>query len=422
MNVVIVGAQWGDEGKGKVVDILTEKFDAVVRCQGGANAGHTVTVDDEQYILHLTPSGILHKGKSCVIGNGVVFDPVSFLEEKKFLKEKGIEVKNLYISDRAHVVMPYHKLLDKIGERQSKIGTTGRGIGPCYGDKVSRRGIRICDFIDEKVFKEKLMSNINSKNELLKQIFNEPGLDFDKVFKEYRAYAKEIKPYVADTSVLVNKMIKEGKRVLFEGAQGTLLDIDHGTFPYVTSSNSTVGGICSGVGVPPQVINKVIGIVKTYTTRVGAGPFPTELLGKECDALREKGGEFGATTGRPRRCGWFDAVIVRHSIRINGMDSMVLTKLDVLSGLKKIKICVGYKFDGKKITELPAQLEILEKCEAEYIEMDGWDDNLTNVKSLKDLPKNAKAYIKKLEEILSIKSVIISVGPKRNQTFVVGEI
>ena len=421
-NTIIVGSQWGDEGKGKIVDLLSKDMDVICRAQGGNNAGHTVVVGDEQTILHLIPSGILHKGKICVIGSGLVVDPKVILQEIDTLIGKGVEItsKNLIISDRCQMIMPYHVALDKAKEAmegKGKIGTTCRGIGPCYMDKAARSGIRMFDFVDEGRFKEKLKNNLEEKNFLLKNLYNTNELDSDEIFDEYSVYARRLKPHMQNTSVLVNDYIEAGKNILYEGAQGIMLDIDHGTYPFVTSSNSCAGGICTGLGIGPKVIKKVIGILKAYTTRVGSGPFVTELKDKLGDNIREAGGEYGSTTGRPRRCGWFDAVVARYGARINGLTSWAITKLDVLDELETIKVCVAYKCNGKEITEFPNP-ELLDDCEPVYIDMPGWKTKISEIKKYDNLPDNAKAYLKKIEELTNTPVSIISVGPKRNQTIV----
>ena len=418
-NIVILGAQWGDEGKGKVIDIFTRDVDFVVRYQGGNNAGHTVVIDDDEFILHLIPSGILHKNKICVIGNGVVVDPKALLEEIKMLKKRGIDVDGrLFISDNAHVIFPYHKRLDELKEeKRKKIGTTKKGIGPCYADKVARLGIRVADLLDEDVLREKLLNNLEEKNPILDKIYGVTGFSFDELYKEYSGYAKDIKKYVCNTTVMLNDAIKRKKKVLFEGAQGTLLDVDHGTYPFVTSSNSTAGGASTGTGVGPTKIGKVIGVVKAYTTRVGEGPFPTEFTKDLMEAIRKKGKEFGATTGRPRRCGWFDSVIVKHSVMVNGMDEIVVTKLDVLDDLDAIKICTAYKFEGKVYDEFPSSVRALAGCEPVYEELPGWKKDTTKVTSYLQLPKNAKNYLKRMQALLKTKIVLISVGCDRKQTF-----
>jgi adenylosuccinate synthase len=420
-TLVIVGTQWGDEGKGKITDYLAEKADVVVRYQGGNNAGHTVEKESIQYKLHLIPSGILYPEKICVIGNGVVIDPASLIEEIENLQKQGISVDNLKISDRAHIVFPYHikqDELEEISKGKNDLGTTKRGIGPCYMDKSERIGIRVCDFINPKVFEEKLRRNVEKKNKLFKEIYGTEEFDFEEIYKKYLEYAEKIKPFVTDTTVLLYDLIKNGKRVLFEGAQGTLLDLDLGTYPYVTASHPIAGGVTIGAGIGPTMIDEVIGVVKAYTTRVGKGPFPTELFDENAEFLREKGHEYGTTTGRARRCGWLDAVILRYSVRVSGITHFALTKLDTLTGLKKIKICTGYKFNGRIITDFPASLEDLAQCEPVYEEFDGWEENIQGAKTFEDLPYNAQKYVKRIEELMGIKATIISVGPERNQTII----
>ena len=423
-TLVVVGSQWGDEGKGKITDLLSEEADIIVRYQGGCNAGHTVVKGDNQFIFHLIPSGILHKGVKCLIGNGVVIDPQSLLQEIENLKKKNIEIDdNLFIDFKAHVVLPYHKTLDEIKEMKrgkDKIGTTKRGIGPAYVDKIARTGIRMIDMIDGKSLSKKLETNLNEKNNIFEKLY---GLKISNqgkkdILKKYREYGQLLKKYVIDVSLYLNQAINEDKEILFEGAQGTLLDIDHGTFPYVTSSNPIAGGACIGTGVGPTKIDRVMGITKAYTTRVGRGPFPTEMQGELEEYTRQKGGEFGATTGRPRRCGWFDAVLVNYAVRINGMDSMVLTKIDVLSDFDKIKICTSYKYNGETIKEFPVNLEILENCIPVYEEMEGWKGDISQITKYEDLPQQLKVYIRRIEELVRTKVVIISVGPKRSQTII----
>jgi len=419
-NVVIVGSQWGDEGKGKIVDFLSEKADAVARYQGGHNAGHTVVINDEKFILHLIPSGILYKDKLCLIGNGVVVDPAALIEEINGLKERGIEVgKNLFLSKNAHLIMPYHIALDRGNERCSgtkKIGTTGRGIGPAYVDKMARVGIRVADFLHPAVFKEKLTANLVDINFLLENLYKVPCFDIEDVYNKYMGYAEKLSEYFADTDILVNRMISENKNVLFEGAQGALLDIDHGTYPYVTSSNPIAGGACTGLGVGPTKISKVLGVVKAYTTRVGSGPFPTEITDSLGERLREKGGEYGATTGRPRRCGWLDMVILRHSARINGFTGIAITKLDILDGLDVIKICTSYRHKGKTYEEFPKEINIFEECEPVYEEVVGWSATSTSgIKDFNRLPEAAKAYIKKIEKLLGVEVQLISTGQRRDE-------
>lgn len=424
---IVLGAQWGDEGKGKMTDYLAEKAEVVVRFQGGNNAGHTVEVGDKQYKLHLIPSGILYGNKLNVIGNGVVLDPKAMFEEIDYLENLGVKVtpENLVISDRAQVVMPYHKLLDSLKEKsrgKNDIGTTGKGIGPCYTDKIERSGIRICDLLHTEVFKEKLQENIKSKNEIITKVYGENPIDFELIYNQYCDFAEKIRPYVKDISVIVYDEIKSGKKVLFEGAQGTLLDIDYGTYPYVTSSNTIAGGVCTGAGIGPTMINSAVGIAKAYTTRVGKGPFPTELEDETGEWIREKGFEYGVTTGRARRCGWLDLVILKSSARVSGLTSFVVTKIDTLAGLEKIKVCVGYKLQGKVIDYFPASLEDLAKCEPIYEEFEGWDDSASKAKSFDELPVNAQKYLRRIEEFTGVKISIVSVGPKRNQTIEVGSI
>ena len=418
-NIVILGAQWGDEGKGKVIDIYAPKVDFVVRYQGGNNAGHTVVIGQDEFILHLVPSGILHKGKICVIGNGVVIDPKALLDEIAMLEKKRVSVAGrLFISEEAHVIMPYHKKLDELKEaKKRKIGTTKKGIGPCYADKVARSGIRVVDLFNEEVFKEKLRNNLEEKNEILTKIYGADTFSFDAIYNEYSNYARAIKKYVCNTAVMLNDAVKKKKRILFEGAQGTLLDVDHGTYPFVTSSNSTSGGASTGTGVGPTKIDKVIGIVKAYTTRVGEGPFPTEFGKELMDKIRQKGKEFGATTGRPRRCGWFDSVIVKHSIMVNGIDEIVVTKLDVLDKEDSLKICTAYKYKGNVYNDFPADMSVLAGCEPIYEEMPGWKEDTGNIRSYVMLPRNAKNYLKRIQSLLKTKIVLISVGCDRKQIF-----
>ena len=420
-NIVIVGAQWGDEGKGKVIDTLAPKVDYIVRYQGGNNAGHTVVIGEESFILHLVPSGILHKGKLCVIGNGVVIDPKALLDEIAMLEGKGVRVDGrLYISDQAHVIFPYHRKLDELKEemkKKKKIGTTKRGIGPCYADKVARSGIRVIDLMDAETLKEKLKSNLDEKNLFFTKICNVEGFDFDLLYREYLGYAKQIAKYVRNTTVFLNDAVKNGKSILFEGAQGTLLDVDHGTYPFVTSSNSTAGGASTGTGLGPTKIDKVIGVVKAYTTRVGEGPFPTEFTEDLMNRIRKKGKEFGATTGRPRRCGWFDSIIVKHAVMVNGIDEIVVTKLDVLDEMDSLKICTGYKVGGKAYNIFPSDIKGLEKCQPIYEELPGWKKDTTRVTAYSKLPPNAKNYLKRIQKLLNAKIVLVSVGSERKQIF-----
>ncbi len=418
---VLVGSQWGDEGKGKIVDILSEKFKIVARYQGGANAGHTVIIGEKQYILHLIPSGILREDVICVIGNGVVIDPSALLEEINILEKNGINVEGrLYISHNAHLIMPYHKLLDSISESgEQKIGTTGRGIGPCYIDKFARKGIRIVDLLDRAELEKKIRANLKEKNELLKKVYEHEGLDVDSIVKDYLEFDKTIDKYIKDVPAFLNQALNEGKSVLLEGAQGTLLDIDHGTYPFVTSSSPTSGGACTGTGIPPTKIDSVVGIVKAYTTRVGNGPFPTELLNDEGEKLRKIGAEFGATTGRPRRCGWYDAFLVSYSQMVNGITSVAITKLDVLSGFEKIKVCIGYELNGRRLKSYPSSVDQLSSVTPIYEELEGWNEDISNCLSYDDLPVKTKEYLEFIAKHSGIKIEIISVGPKRKQTFFV---
>lgn len=415
---IVVGSQWGDEGKGKIVDILSERYDIVVRYQGGANAGHTVQIGDKQYILHLIPSGILRENVICVIGNGVVIDPKALLEEIELLESNGISIKGrLFISHNAHLIMPYHKLLDSISESgNARIGTTGRGIGPCYIDKYARKGIKIVDLLDKTVLEEKIKFNLEEKNNLLKKVYNHEELDVNEIIKEYLEFDKKIDQYITDVPTYLNNAISEGKSILLEGAQGTLLDVDFGTYPYVTSSNPTSGGACTGTGIPPTKIMSVIGIVKAYTTRVGLGPFPTELTDEEGEQLRKAGAEYGATTGRPRRCGWFDAFLLNYSRMINGIERAAITKLDVLSYLDEIKVCVGYEINGKRLKTFPTDVNQLMKVKPIYETLPGWKKNISNIKYYDELPSEAKDYLSFISEQSGFEISIISVGPSRQQT------
>ncbi|MCM0080158.1 adenylosuccinate synthase [Geomonas sp. Red32] len=422
-NVVVIGAQWGDEGKGKVVDIYTEFADDVVRYQGGNNAGHTLVVGDEKVILHLIPSGILHEGTRCVIGNGVVLDPEVFIMEITRLKKNGYlkDDKALLLSEGLHIIMPYHKRIDIAREAKSgskKIGTTGRGIGPAYEDKIGRRGIRLMDLLDEKTFTRKVKEILAEKNLILTQLLGDKPFTFEEIYNEYMPYAEILRKYAADTALLLHQDIKAGKSLLFEGAQGTLLDVDHGTYPYVTSSSTCAGGACTGSGVSPREIHEVIGISKAYATRVGSGPFPTELLDAAGDALRDAGREFGSTTGRPRRCGWWDALVARYAVRVNGLSGIAITKLDVLSGLETIKVCTGYNYNGTVLDEIPASLEVMEQCTPIYEELPGWSGDITGAKSMDELPENARRYVTRIEELSGAPVVLVSVGPRRDETIV----
>ena len=425
-NVVITGAQWGDEGKGKIVDLLTEEADYIVRYQGGHNAGHTVVIGDKEFILHLIPSGILRPDKKCVIGNGVVIDPYALLSEIDSLSEKGIEVgDNFFISGRAHIIMPYHRAIEKESEKLKgslRIGTTGRGIGPSYADKIARVGIRVVDLIDRDVFREKLRVNLQEMNYFLERLYGVKGFVLDDVYNEYIGYADRLRGFVVDTAILLNRAIEEGENILFEGAQGTHLDVDHGTYPYVTSSNATSGGACTGTGVGPTKIDKVVGVVKAYTTRVGSGPFPTELKDKTGEFLREKGREYGATTGRPRRCGWFDVISTCYAAKVNGFTEMALTKLDVLDDLDEIRICVGYRYNGKRYNDLPSELKVLEGCEPLYESMEGWKASTSGISKYEALPQKAKRYIERIRELVGVDIGIISTGFRRDETIVLRKI
>ncbi|MBL7074789.1 adenylosuccinate synthase [candidate division KSB1 bacterium] len=420
---VVVGLQWGDEGKGKIVDFLSDNVDVVARYQGGANAGHTVVVNGEEIILHLIPTGILHPCVTCLIGHGVVVDPEELLAEIDLLQKRRISPEGrLWISDRAHLVLPHHKLLDAARERgdgSGCIGTTGRGIGPAYEDKISRRGIRIGDFDNIKLFEDKLVRNIREKNLLLDRIYGIPGLEEEEVLLSYVEYARKLKPYLADTTILLNKAIEEGEEILLEGAQGTLLDVDMGTYPYVTSSNPTSGGACVGLGLAPSRINRVVGVVKAYTTRVGNGPFPTEVRDELGDKLREMGHEYGATTGRPRRCGWFDGILTRHSVLINGVTGLALTKLDVLDQLETIKVCTAYQVNGKNLDYFPGDPNILDSCHPQYVDFEGWRHDTTGVRAFPDLPVQARRYVSFLEDLLGVKINILSLGSDRKKTILI---
>ncbi|MBK7266180.1 MAG: adenylosuccinate synthase [Ignavibacteriales bacterium] len=418
---VIVGGQWGDEGKGKIVDILSESHRIVVRYQGGANAGHTIQIKDKKYVLHLIPSGILRDDVICVIGNGVVIDPAALLDEIKLLKENGISVEGrLFISQNAHLIMPYHKIIDSLNESgKTKIGTTGKGIGPCYIDKYARKGIRIIDLLDPVKLEQKIRENLVEKNNLITDFYKSEKLDVDKIVDTYLAFDREIDPYIKNVPSYLNKAIAEGTSVLLEGAQGALLDVDHGTYPYVTSSNPTSGGACTGTGIPPTKITEVTAIIKAYTTRVGEGPFPTELLDETGEKLRAKGFEFGATTGRPRRCGWFDAFLVRYSCMINGTTSVALTKMDVLDSFPEIKVCTGYLHNGKLLNNFPVDCDILNDLIPVYETVEGWMCDTSKCLSYDDLPQKAKEYISFISEKAGMNVTIVSVGPNREQTFFV---
>lgn len=421
-TVAVVGSQWGDEGKGKVIDFLATQADVVIRGQGGNNAGHTLVVDGKKFALRLIPSGILNPNTMNVIGNGIVFDPKGFFEEIEMLESNGISTKNIKISDRAHIVFPYHKELDGLAEEargDNKIGTTKKGIGPCYMDKTERSGIRVCDLMNKEVFAKKLKLQIEAKNKIVTGVYEKEAMfDFDEVYNEFMVYAEKMRPFVADTTVIVYDAIKANKKVLFEGAQGTLLDLDLGTYPFVTSSHPISGGFAVGAGVGPNMIKDVVGIVKAYTTRVGEGPFVTELFDETGDRIRTQGHEFGTVTGRARRCGWFDAVIVKYAARVNGLTSISFMLLDVLTGFDKIKICTAYKMGDEIINNFPASLEDLAKCEPVYEELDGWHEDITKVENFDDLPENAKKYVARIEELIDVNIDLVSVGPNRTQTII----
>lgn len=422
-NVVVVGTQWGDEGKGKIVHLITDRFDIVARYQGGHNAGHTVTIHDEKYVLHLIPSGILHPERVCVIGNGVVVDPAALEEELEMLK--NFEVKDrLFISDRSHLIMPYHRAVEAAEENrlaEGKIGTTSRGIGPCYEDKIGRRGIRLGDLSHPELFKAKLETNVALKNEVLTHVYRVEPLDAGQIYVSYMKMAPKILSFMTDTAEYLNRAIRSGKSVLFEGAQGTLLDVDHGTYPYVTSSNATAGGACIGTGVGPSGIDGVIGIAKAYTTRVGEGPFPTELTGEIGEHIQSKGNEFGASTGRPRRCGWFDAVVVRYACLINNIDTLVATKLDVLDELDEIKICVGYQREGRDLDRFPTQMSVLEEITPTYEIHPGWKTDTSQIHDYHALPQAARDYLDRISELIKTDISIISIGPERDETIILEE-
>ncbi len=420
-TLVVVGAQWGDEGKGKIVDLLTSRADVVVRFQGGNNAGHTLKVVGEQVIVHLIPSGILYPNITNVVANGLVVDPSVLLQEKVELREKGHFQKDgqLLLSDRAHVIMPYHKIIDMGREEflgNAKIGTTGRGIGPAYEDKASRMGIRIGDLIRPAAFRERVYAALDEKNFLIERRFRRPKLNPEEIVMEYLAYGEKLHPHITDTSVALQNFITGGRHVLFEGAQGTLLDIDHGTYPFVTSSNVVSGNACAGSGIGPNSIEKCWGVVKAYTTRVGQGAFPTELTDSLGENLREKGGEYGATTGRPRRCGWLDMVIVNHSVRLNGLTGIALTKMDVLTGISPLKIATGYELDGKKLNHVPSDINDFGRVKPRYRQVKGWDEPLSDCRSFEDLPKNARDYVEMIEHLSGVPVTLVSIGPGREQS------
>ncbi|MBP8820373.1 MAG: adenylosuccinate synthase [Syntrophomonadaceae bacterium] len=417
--VVLVGAQWGDEGKGKITDFLAQKADCVVRYQGGSNAGHTVEVKDEKFMLHLIPSGILYPATLCIVGNGVVVDMEKIIEELAGLQQRGIDTSNLRISRRAPVVLPYHKKLDTLEDRDSHIGTTKRGIGPTYADKINRIGFRIADFLeDREILESRFKAQVEYKNRIIREIYQEEGFDWKQLLEETLEQVGQLKPYLADTSYLIYQHIQEDKKVLFEGAQGTMLDIDHGTYPFVTSSHPIAGGACVGAGIGPTCIDRVLGVAKAYTTRVGEGPFPTELHDADGQILRQRGMEFGTTTGRPRRCGWLDAVVLRYAVRVNGLTDLAITKLDVLDDFATIKICTAYRYKGQLIYEFPDTTSILNQCEPEYIELPGWQQDISHATTYNDLPANVRNYLAKVEELTGVKQSLIAVGPGREQTIV----
>jgi adenylosuccinate synthase len=423
--IVLLGAQWGDEGKGKATDLLGDRVDYVVRYQGGNNAGHTVVIGDQKYALHLLPSGILSPNVIPVIGNGVVIDPAVLLTEIKGLNERGIDTSKLKISTNAHLITPYHRTIDKVSERflgKAKIGTTGRGIGPAYADKINRIGIRVQDLFDPSILKQKIEAALHDKNQILIKVFNRKGITVEEVLTEYLGYAEILKPYVVDTALLLDQALKSGKNVLLEGSQGTLLDVDHGTYPFVTSSNPTAGGASTGSGIGPTKITRVIGILKAYTTRVGSGPFPTELFDADGEALRKIGGEVGVTTGRNRRCGWFDAPIARYAVRVNGLTDFFLTKLDILTGWEKIPVCVAYEVDGVRVQELPASQTDFHHAKPIYEYLPGWSESISKAKSIDDLPVNAREYVKFLEKVSGAPISAIGVGPGRDETIVVRDL
>jgi len=419
---VVIGSQWGDEGKGKIVDLIAKDIDIVARYQGGANAGHTICWEDKEFVLHLVPSGIFHEGVQCVIGNGVVIDPVAVMKEIEMIRNLGYEVEGrLHISHNAHLIMPYHKKVEEARERwrdAGAIGTTGRGIGPSYVDKFARTGIRVVDLLDRDVLRKKLITSMEEKNAILQNVYGADELDVDAIIDEYVEFDKIIDPFVTDTTELLGQALADGKRVLAEGAQGSLLDVDFGTYPFVTSSHPTVGGCCTGLGVPPTAVERVIGIVKAYCTRVGNGPFPTELLDETGEELRRTGAEFGATTGRPRRCGWLDLVALRYTTMINGFTDLAITKLDVLSGIEEIKVCTGYRINGKSSRRFPNDIRTLEGIEPEYETLPGWKQDITGATSMEQLPTEARDYLAFISDYLKVPASIVSSGPKREQTIV----
>ncbi len=424
-TAMVLGTQWGDEGKGKIVDYLAQKADVVIRSQGGNNAGHTVVADGQSFALRLLPSGILFSEKTCIIGNGVVVNPEVLLEEIDGMVKKGVTISKLEVSTRAHVIMPYHIRIDEEDEKlrgDDKIGTTKNGIGPCYADKINRVGIRIGDLMDRDVFYQKLKTNLELKNRLFATYYNCEGFEFEEIFTKYTALAERIRPYVKDTEYSANQYIKEGKKVLFEGAQATMLDLDHGTYPFVTSSNPTAGGACVGSGVGPRMMSNIIGVVKAYTTRVGAGPFPAEQSNKIGEYLRETGHEFGTVTGRSRRCGWFDSVVVRYAAMLNSLDYLAITRLDILDGLDTINICKGYMYKGIELKEYPESLKVLQDVEPVYEELPGWKTDISGCKSYDELPENARYYVERISQLVGVPLGIVSVGPDRSQTIVLHDV
>lgn len=420
-TAMVLGTQWGDEGKGKIVDYLAQKADVVIRSQGGNNAGHTVVVDDKAFALRLLPSGILFSDKTCIIGSGVVVNPEVLLQELDGMKEKGVKVSKLEISTRAHVIMPYHIRIDEEDEKlkgDAKIGTTKNGIGPCYADKINRVGIRIGDLMDKDIFAKKLRVNLKLKNRLFETYYGCQGFDFDTIYQEYLGYAERVRPYVKDTNYSANVYVNEGKKVLFEGAQATMLDIDHGTYPFCTSSNPTAGGACTGSGVGPRRMENIVGVVKAYTTRVGAGPFPAEQNNEVGEYLRNTGHEFGTVTGRPRRCGWLDTAVVKYAAMLNSLDYLAITRLDILDDLDTIKICTGYRYNGQLLPEYPASLEVLEQVEPVYEDMPGWKTDISACKTYDELPEAARKYVERISELVGVPLGIVSVGPNRSQTII----
>jgi len=424
---VVVGMQWGDEGKGKIIDLFAENVDVVARYQGGHNAGHTICFGETEFVLHLIPSGIFHKGKLCVIGNGVVVDPIALADEMRQLEEVDIDLKGrLVISDRANIIMPYHGVSDQGRENENgkfqKIGTTGRGIGPSYADKIARSGIRTCDLRDEKYLRSRLEANYEEKSQVLKSLYGRQLSGVDRLYDDLMVFRETILNYLADTHLLMDDLMSQNKKILCEGAQGTMLDVDHGTYPFVTSSNSSAGGACTGLGIPPTKIDRVLGVVKAYTTRVGEGPFPTELFDEDGEQLGKVGHEFGATTGRPRRCGWFDALVARYAIKINGIDALILTKIDVLDGFKTIKVCTGYKFEGQVYSDMPADSKVLKNCEPVYTEHEGWMEKTAGIRDFDQLPEKARNYVKHLSNLLDNPFLIVSTGPDRKDTIELGSL